>query len=563
MKPFKLLWALCLVAGINFLPTKAFSQDFDDLNEQADKEYAADHYQKAIDLVNRALDLKVNARSYFIRADSKYSLKDFDGALSDYNKAISKYSEYYTTDKFKGRLYYWRARTKQAMKKWDDAISDFNTALTYNYEEPGYVYWNRANCYYDQLKYQESDDDYKRAIDNLTKSDDLKKLYKYRGDCLGHLKKYDDADRMYSKAINYDPDYYGAYWSRGYYRYMNSQDDEAIVDYKKATSIIEAQGGNSDDLASIYRNLALLYNDQKRYDDAITAINKAIKANPNYVKGFQTRADVYQNMKQYDKAKTDYTNAISLLTEDQAMADLYFDRSYKLDWVIVDYRSALDDLNKSIELDGNSGMKYWHRAITYDYKKDYAKALADINKSIELYEDDPSSGQFTLRASIKEKMGDIKGAIADYQKALKIDNKSASIYYNLGRLFKNKMNNNDLAQTNLSKAIDLSKDDESSATGAYAKVVNGQSQEAIQMVLDNIDKYQDDPYQYKWQLHNAACVYALSGNKTKALEYLDKSLDAGFDDYNHLVNDRDLVSLTVLPQYKTILAKYKVPQPKW
>ena len=94
-------------------------------------------------------------------------------------------------------------------------------------------------------------------------------------------------------------------------------------------------------------------------------------------------------------------------------------------------------------------------------------------------------------------------------------------------------------------------------------MVNGDTKGAIALVLEKVEAYKDDKYEYKWQLHNAACIYALSGNKIKALEYLDKSLAAGYDDYTHLVNDRDLISLTLLPQYKAILAKYKVPQPKW
>ena len=208
-------------------------------------------------------------------------------------------------------------------------------------------------------------------------------------------------------------------------------------------------------------------------------------------------------------------------------------------------------------------MKFWHRAITYDYKKDYPKALGDCDKAIQLYGDGVTSGLYTLRASIKEKSGDIKGAISDYQAALKLNNNSASIYYNLGRLFKTKLKNDGLAQINLTKAIEMSKEDGTSATDAYANVVNGNNSEAISSVLEKVEKYKDDKYQYKWQLHNAACIYALAGNKIKALEYLDKSMAAGFDDYNHLVNDRDLISLTVLPQYKTILTKYKVPQPKW
>jgi tetratricopeptide (TPR) repeat protein len=563
MNHLKWLWATCLLACIALLPLNTFAQTFDDINDQADKEYEANNYQKAMDLTNKSLNMQVNSRSYFIRADCRYSLNDFEAALSDYDKAIELYSGYYTTDKYKARMYYWRGRTKQKLKQWEDAIVDLTSSITYNYDEAGYAYWNRGNCYYESKKYKEADDDYTKAIDRLSKSEDLTKLYKYRGDCMGRLYKYDDADKMFTRSISYDANFYNAYWSRGFYRNSNYKSDDALEDYRKAISIIEANNGDNNDLASVYRNVALIYSAKGENDDAMEAINKSLKANPNFISGFQTRADIYRDMKKFDKAKADYDNAITLETDDSKQAEMYFERSYELDWKMLDYRSALEDLDKSISMDAKDGMKFWHRAITYDYKKDYVKALADINRSIVLYGDKPAYGQYTLRASIKEKAGDIKGAIGDYQAALKIDNKTASIYYNLGRLFKTKMNNNDLAQTNLTKAMEIAKDDPYSSTGAYAKVVNGQTKEAIQMVLANVEKYKDDSYEYKRQLHNAACIYALSGNKLKALEYLDRSLEAGYDDYDHLVNDRDLVSLTAMPQYKTILVKYKVPQPKW
>jgi len=71
-----------------------------------------------------------------------------------------------------------------------------------------------------------------------------------------------------------------------------------------------------------------------------------------------------------------------------------------------------------------------------------------------------------------------------------------------------------------------------------------------------------DVYGYKCALHTLASIHTPSGNTARGLEYLDKSLAAGFDDYLHLVNDRDLVALMKLPQWKIILAKYKVPAPK-
>src|SRR5258706_1863567 len=559
--PSLLLAIMCLV----LFPVLLYAQDFDELNEQADKEYSANNYQKAIDLATRSINLKINPRSYFIRADCRFSLKDYEAALDDYNTAISNYSSYYNTDKYKGRLYYWRGRSKQKLKKYNDAISDFNNSLTNNYEDTGYAYWNRGNCYYELEMYKESDDDYAKAIDRLSASKDLANLYKYRGDCNAKLENYDNAEKFYTRAISYDADYYSAYWSRGYYRHLNLKNDDAIADYIKATSIIEASGTNdhNTDLAAIYRNMTLLDIDLEKYTEALKHINKSLLADPNYVDAFKTRAEIYQHLKMYDKAKADYTNAISLVNDDKTISDLYFERSYKLDWEILDYKTALDDLNKSIALDSKSSMKFWHRAITYDYKKDYPKALAECAKAIQLYGEKGTSGLYTLRASLKEKTGDIKGAISDYQAAIKLDNNSASIYYNLGRLFKTKLKNDDLAQINLTKAFEMSKEESTSATYAYAKVVNGESEEGISLILKNIEKNKDDNYQNKWQLHNAACIYALAGNKVKALEYLDKSLAAGFDDYNHLVNDRDLLSISILPQYKAMLTKYKVPQPKW
>ena len=565
MRYTKLLKVIFITLNALFSTLPCFAQSFDDLNEQADKEYAANNYQKAIELATSGINLKVNPRSYFIRADSRFSLKDYEAAQEDYTKAISDYSSYYSTDKYKGRLYYWRARCKQNLGKYTEAITDFNTSLSYNFEDAGFAYWNRGNSYYSLLKYKESDEDYAKAIDRITDTKDLAKLYKYRGDCNGKLEDYTAADKLYTRAIGYNTDYYQAYWSRGYNRVTNGKEDDGLSDYLKAVSVIDATDAKdkNEDLAAIYRNIALIHYDREKNEAALAAINKSLLANPNYVKGFQTRADIYLQMKNYAKSKSDYTNAISLVNDDKIISNLYFDRSYKIAWKALDYKGALDDLNKSIALDNKDPMKYWHRAITYGYKKDYPKAMADCNKAIELYGEKPLAGLYILRASFKERLGDIKGAVSDYQLALKADNNNASVYYELGRLFKTKMKNNDLAETNLLKAMDISKPEGTSATHIYAKMIRGESAEAIAMILQKVEKYKDDDYQYPWQLHNAACIYALSGNKLKALEFLDKSLAAGFDDYDHLVNDKDLVSLTTLPQYNTILAKHKVPKPVW
>ena len=62
-------------------------------------------------------------------------------------------------------------------------------------------------------------------------------------------------------------------------------------------------------------------------------------------------------------------------------------------------------------------------------------------------------------------------------------------------------------------------------------------------------------------LYDMACLYALTGQKKKALQDLEKSVDLGYKDYNNMVNDNDLVSLRKDKKYQTLLAAVKDRQP--
>ncbi len=63
----------------------------------------------------------------------------------------------------------------------------------------------------------------------------------------------------------------------------------------------------------------------------------------------------------------------------------------------------------------------------------------------------------------------------------------------------------------------------------------------------------------KLALYNSACAYALMGRKTEALDYLQRSIDAGFLRIEHIVRDPDLKSLRKEKGYKAILKKFDAP----
>ena len=87
-------------------------------------------------------------------------------------------------------------------------------------------------------------------------------LYKYKGDCLANLGTYEAAFSSYANSVSYNPDFYDAFWQRGYYKYFLGKYDEAIDDYNKAIIIVEATGssGNKIDLASLYNTKANILN---------------------------------------------------------------------------------------------------------------------------------------------------------------------------------------------------------------------------------------------------------------------------------------------------------------
>lgn len=53
--------------------------------------------------------------------------------------------------------------------------------------------------------------------------------------------------------------------------------------------------------------------------------------------------------------------------------------------------------------------------------------------------------------------------------------------------------------------------------------------------------------------YNVACGYALSGDKKSALEWLEKSINNGFDKFDHIKTDTDLDSLREEAKYKELM----------
>ena len=75
--------------------------------------------------------------------------------------------------------------------------------------------------------------------------------------------------------------------------------------------------------------------------------------------------------------------------------------------------------------------------------------------------------------------------------------------------------------------------------------------------LPNATELEIDLYADKMYLvfYNAACGHSLNGNTTEALDCLQRSLDFGWTDIDHMQNDVDLVHLRATDEYDILLAR--------
>ena len=173
---------------------------------------------------------------------------------------------------------------------------------------------------------------------------------------------------------------------------------------------------------------------------------------------------------------------------------------------LKDYKGAIKDYQEAIKLDPEYTDAWYGKAICESILERYDKALADYNKAAEL---DPSNKDviFNRAYYVKQKTGDYKGAIEDYNFYIEKFKKSddAFVYSNMGYC-KYKLNDFEAALSDINKSLELNP---------------------------------DNPMAYK----NRALIYFVTDNKDNACNDLHKSLELGFtkkfgNDVEELISEK-------------------------
>jgi tetratricopeptide (TPR) repeat protein len=158
--------------------------------------------------------------------------------------------------------------------------------------------------------------------------------------------------------------------------------------------------------------------------------------------------------------------------------------------------------------------RYLDRGNAYKAKGDYDRAVADYNKAIQI--DPKYAFPYNNRGNVYLLKGNDDRAITDYNKAIEIDPKYARAYYNRGNIY-------------------AAKGDYDRAIADYNKAVE-------------IDPKYASPY------YGRACLEAARGNKEEACNWLHKSIEEGYSNWEDIKKDKNLDSIRNTDCYKSIMS---------
>lgn len=211
-------------------------------------------------------------------------------------------------------------------KDYENAILKFNEAIQLNPNNQ-HLYWQRG-CSYEGLKnYNQAISDFTKAIDLYEKKLNSRKFierfdmmmlsveYDNRASNYKRVKKYDMAILDYTKEI----DLYQKRLTLSIQEILQ----KSISETEKSKELKEEKEFVNEMIAAQYHRRAECYEELKNYNQAISNYTQAMKFDPKDPYSYLNRGHCYEELKNYEQAISDYTQAIKLDPKDP---DAYYYR---------------------------------------------------------------------------------------------------------------------------------------------------------------------------------------------------------------------------------------------
>ena len=183
-----------------------------------------------------------------------------------------------------------------------------------------------------------------------------------------------------------------------------------------------------------------------------------------------------------------------------------------------------------------------NRGLAYMHLKKYAKAEECFRQNLHLI----ASTYFNLGLTLS-RQEKFEEALVSLKLAVELEPENPEYWNVVGNAYAD-LNRWEEAKAALMRAIDI---DDTHALAHYdlgctfAKMT-GHEEEALKSYHRATSLIENDPLPY----YGISCIYALQGKNELALDFLEKSLQKGYTDWDHIDADTDLDTIRKTKNFK-------------
>jgi len=228
-----------------------------------------------------------------------------------------------------------------------------------------------------------------------------------KGEEYHQAEQYELAIKEYTAAITADPNYSGAYYSRGNALLSLGLPEDAVKDYEMIVELVP-------DKVQFLGILATVYNMIGRFEDSVVTANKLIQLEPYEINGYEDRASAYTEMGEYTLAMEDAEKVIVLNPENatgyELRGNIYKNLGKSME-AVADYSTAIGMEPKA--------RSYVERGRLYEKLDQTEDAFSDFSAAIQL---DPDwLPAYIVRGNLLNSLGDFDAALLNYEAAIQVD----------------------------------------------------------------------------------------------------------------------------------------------
>jgi tetratricopeptide (TPR) repeat protein len=314
-------------------------------------------------------------------------------------------------------------------------------------------------------------------------------------------------------------------------------------------------------VAQDYTNLSKLRKQatKENYSEIEEKFSKAVKKNKNDANVYFERHQFYYKFHKDDLALQDINKAIELMPEKiifyQYRADMFFDAD-SLDAMLL-------DVNTMMKMDAATPDAHVYKGRYLMKIDSINEAFNSFDKAIQIYESNNApcfvmSICYSYRAGLNFAYGKLDEAISDFTKAIsKVRNtRKDNLLMSRAKVFLAKTDTKNAYQ-DIGAAFVYKAD---TMTLAYLYALKSDQEKLNDIIIGIVAKKLKTNYREAVKLYNVACLYAIVNQKEKALEFLEKSLQLGYSNFNWIQVDYDMKNIKDLPAFSDLIQKYQTKQ---